>query len=146
MRDFTTGIVYVNAGTIGAETHLPFGGMSRPATATARPAMPRSTRSPSGSRSTSTTRAGCSARRSTTNESPAAPPDRYFLSTAQRHALWENEIAMFIVLAMPLVIAALWYGATIEVIDFLGTDRCARGVQPWHRACCTDHVSSLWVE
>jgi aldehyde dehydrogenase (NAD+) len=27
MRDFETGIVYVNAGTIGAETHLPFGGM-----------------------------------------------------------------------------------------------------------------------
>jgi acyl-CoA reductase-like NAD-dependent aldehyde dehydrogenase len=27
MRDFATGIVYVNAGTIGAETHLPFGGM-----------------------------------------------------------------------------------------------------------------------
>jgi len=27
MRDFTTGLVYVNAGTIGAETHLPFGGM-----------------------------------------------------------------------------------------------------------------------
>jgi alpha-ketoglutaric semialdehyde dehydrogenase len=27
MRDFSTGIVYVNAGTIGAETHLPFGGM-----------------------------------------------------------------------------------------------------------------------
>jgi acyl-CoA reductase-like NAD-dependent aldehyde dehydrogenase len=26
MRDFDTGIVYVNAGTIGAETHLPFGG------------------------------------------------------------------------------------------------------------------------
>ncbi|MDP8904048.1 MAG: aldehyde dehydrogenase family protein [Chloroflexota bacterium] len=26
MRDFNTGIVYVNAGTIGAETHLPFGG------------------------------------------------------------------------------------------------------------------------
>ncbi len=26
MRDFGTGIVYVNAGTIGAETHLPFGG------------------------------------------------------------------------------------------------------------------------
>ncbi len=26
MRDFETGIVYVNAGTIGAETHLPFGG------------------------------------------------------------------------------------------------------------------------
>ncbi|HEV8516761.1 MAG TPA: aldehyde dehydrogenase family protein [Candidatus Limnocylindrales bacterium] len=29
MRDFETGIVYVNAGTIGAETHLPFGGMKR---------------------------------------------------------------------------------------------------------------------
>jgi aldehyde dehydrogenase (NAD+) len=26
MRDFETGLVYVNAGTIGAETHLPFGG------------------------------------------------------------------------------------------------------------------------
>jgi aldehyde dehydrogenase (NAD+) len=26
MRDFQSGIVYVNAGTIGAETHLPFGG------------------------------------------------------------------------------------------------------------------------
>jgi alpha-ketoglutaric semialdehyde dehydrogenase len=26
MRDFSTGIVYINAGTIGAETHLPFGG------------------------------------------------------------------------------------------------------------------------
>ncbi|CAN5744203.1 aldehyde dehydrogenase family protein [soil metagenome] len=26
MRDFDTGIVYVNAGTIGGETHLPFGG------------------------------------------------------------------------------------------------------------------------
>jgi alpha-ketoglutaric semialdehyde dehydrogenase len=29
MRDFQTGIVYVNAGTIGAETHLPFGGMKQ---------------------------------------------------------------------------------------------------------------------
>ena len=27
IRDFQTGIVYVNAGTIGAETHLPFGGI-----------------------------------------------------------------------------------------------------------------------
>jgi alpha-ketoglutaric semialdehyde dehydrogenase len=27
MRDYATGIVYVNAGTIGAETHLPFGGI-----------------------------------------------------------------------------------------------------------------------
>jgi hypothetical protein len=51
---------------------------------------------------------------------PTEPPDRYFLSTAQRHALWENEVAMFLVLAMPLVIAAFWYGATIQVIDFQG--------------------------
>jgi aldehyde dehydrogenase (NAD+) len=27
MRDLVTGITYVNAGTIGAEVHLPFGGM-----------------------------------------------------------------------------------------------------------------------
>src|SRR5947207_12736013 len=27
MRDFETGIVYINAGTIGADTHLPFGGI-----------------------------------------------------------------------------------------------------------------------
>lgn len=26
MRELTTGIVYVNAGTIGSEVHLPFGG------------------------------------------------------------------------------------------------------------------------
>jgi aldehyde dehydrogenase (NAD+) len=26
MRDVTTGILYINAGTIGAEVHLPFGG------------------------------------------------------------------------------------------------------------------------
>ncbi len=29
MRDFESGIVYVNAGTIGAETHLPFGGIKQ---------------------------------------------------------------------------------------------------------------------
>jgi len=46
--------------------------------------------------------------------------DRYSLTTAQRHALWENEIAMFIVLLMPLVVASFWYGATIQVIDFQG--------------------------
>ena len=26
MEDITTGIIYINAGTIGAEVHLPFGG------------------------------------------------------------------------------------------------------------------------
>src|SRR5258708_16435559 len=30
MRDIYTGIVYVNAPTIGAETHLPFGGTKQP--------------------------------------------------------------------------------------------------------------------
>ena len=29
MRDFRSGLLYVNAGTIGAETHLPFGGMKQ---------------------------------------------------------------------------------------------------------------------
>jgi aldehyde dehydrogenase (NAD+) len=29
MRDLETGIVYVNAPTIGAETHLPFGGIKQ---------------------------------------------------------------------------------------------------------------------
>ena len=56
MRDIDTGIVYVNAGTIGAEMHLPFGGTKAPATATARRARRRWTCSPNGSRSTSTTR------------------------------------------------------------------------------------------
>ena len=37
MRDITTGILYVNAGTIGAEIQLPFGGTRGPATATAKP-------------------------------------------------------------------------------------------------------------
>lgn len=46
--------------------------------------------------------------------------DRYYLTTAQRHALWQNELGMFIVLAMPLVVATFWYGATIEVVDILG--------------------------
>src|SRR5215216_3428770 len=47
----------------------------RPATATARPATPRSTRSPSGSRSMSTSAAACSGPRSTTRRSrPVASP------------------------------------------------------------------------
>ena len=66
MRDLEAGITYINAGTIGAEVHLPFGGIEgHRATATARRARPRSTSSPSGSRSTSTTRASCRAPRST---------------------------------------------------------------------------------
>ena len=65
MRDLETGITYINAGTIGAEVHCPSAGRRRPATATAKRARPHSTSSPSGSRSTSTTRESCSAPRST---------------------------------------------------------------------------------
>jgi hypothetical protein len=43
-------------------------------------------------------------------------PRRYYLSAAQRRALWHNEISMFIVLAMPVIVATFWYGSTIEVV------------------------------
>jgi hypothetical protein len=43
-------------------------------------------------------------------------PDRYRLTWPQRRALWNNEISMFIVLAMPLIIATFWYGSTIQVV------------------------------
>lgn len=46
--------------------------------------------------------------------------DRYYLATAKRHALWENETAMFIVLVLPLTVAAFWYGSTIQVSDLVG--------------------------
>ena len=46
--------------------------------------------------------------------------DRYYLTTEQRHALWQNEIAMFVVLALPFVVAAFWYGATIQMFGFDG--------------------------
>jgi len=46
--------------------------------------------------------------------------DRYYLTTEQRHALWQNEIAMFVVLALPFVVAAFWYGATIQMFGFNG--------------------------
>ena len=55
MRDLEAGITYINAGTTGAEVHLPFGGTKETATATARRGRRHSTSSPSGSRSTSTT-------------------------------------------------------------------------------------------
>ena len=120
MRDFTTGIVYVNAGTIGAETHLPFGGMKQTGNGhrEAGHVGARHVHRVEVDIRRLLRQAPASADRQPMNA--AEPPDRYFLSTAQRHALWENEMAMFIVLAMPLVIAAFWYGATIEVIDFQG--------------------------
>ena len=58
MRDFETGIVYVNAGTTGAEATCRSAAGRRPATATARRATSRSTPTPSGSRSTSTSPGG----------------------------------------------------------------------------------------
>jgi hypothetical protein len=51
---------------------------------------------------------------------PAEQTDRYYLTTEQRHALWQNEIAMFVVLALPFVVAAFWYGATIQMYGFNG--------------------------
>ena len=37
LQGLTTGLVYVNAGTIGAEIHLPFGGTRAPATGIGKP-------------------------------------------------------------------------------------------------------------
>ena len=69
MRDLYAGITYINAPTIGAEVHLPFGGTKQPATATAKAASAPSTSTPSGSRSTSTTPTSCRRRRSTARSS-----------------------------------------------------------------------------
>ena len=48
MRDITTGIVYVNAGTIGAEIQLPFGGTRGTGNGHREAACRRWTSSPSG--------------------------------------------------------------------------------------------------
>ena len=65
IRDLDAGITYINAPTIGAEVHLPFGGVKQPATATAKAASAPSTSTPSGSPSTSTTPTSCRRPRST---------------------------------------------------------------------------------
>ena len=52
MRDLYAGITYINAPTIGAEVHLPFGGTKAPATATAKAVSAQLISTPSGSRST----------------------------------------------------------------------------------------------
>ena len=70
MREMYTGIFYVNASTIGAEVHLPFGGTKARATAIAKPALRRSTSSRNGSRFTWTSAANCNGRRSTTTLEP----------------------------------------------------------------------------
>ena len=64
IRDLEAGITYINAPTIGAEVHLPFGGVKRPATAIAKAASAHSTSTPSGRRCTSITRTSCRRRRS----------------------------------------------------------------------------------
>jgi len=43
-------------------------------------------------------------------------PNRYYMTTAQRRAVWHNEISMFMVLAMPLIVATFWYGVTYKVV------------------------------
>ena len=57
MRDLETGLVYINAARSAPRRTFRSGAGRRRATATARPATPPSTRSPNGSRSTSTSRA-----------------------------------------------------------------------------------------
>ena len=63
MRDMYTGIFYVNAPTIGAEVHLPFGARRPPAMVIAKQAPQRSMCSRSGNRSTWISAASCNARR-----------------------------------------------------------------------------------
>src|SRR4029453_3262502 len=73
----------------------------RPGTATARRATLRSTRSPSGSRSTSTSAAGSSGRRLTNSEGVEIPPVTIddldvlidiYLDTARHHAVIDPEV------------------------------------------------------
>ena len=65
MRDLYAGITYINAPTIGAEVHLPFGGTGRiPVTGIGRAESAPSISIPSGSRCTSTTPTRCRRRRS----------------------------------------------------------------------------------
>ena len=60
MRDIHAGITYMNAPTIGAEVHLPFGGVKRQAMATAKAESAPLTSTPNGSQCTSTTPTRCS--------------------------------------------------------------------------------------
>ena len=62
IRDLEAGITYINAPTIGAEVHLPFGGVKQQATAIAK-AWERSTSSPRGRQCISITPISCNARR-----------------------------------------------------------------------------------
>ena len=64
-RDIETGIVYVNAPTIGAETHLPFGGIKNTGNGHRESGRRRSISIPTGRRCTSIIPTGCSAPRST---------------------------------------------------------------------------------
>ena len=74
MRDLEAGITYVNAGTIGAEVHLPFGGTKNTGNGGREAGRPPSTCSPRGSRSTSTTPSVSRRRRSTPGRSRGRLP------------------------------------------------------------------------
>ena len=65
MNDMYTGIFYVNASTIGAEVHLPFGGTKGTGMAIVKPALKCSISSPNGNRFTLTTAENFSEHRST---------------------------------------------------------------------------------
>ena len=69
MRDLYTGIFYVNAPTIGAEVHLPFGGTKNTGNGHREAGVAASRCSRSGSPATSTSAASCSGRRSTSSRS-----------------------------------------------------------------------------
>jgi acyl-CoA reductase-like NAD-dependent aldehyde dehydrogenase len=56
IRDLEAGITYINAPTIGAEVHLPFGGVKQTGNGHREGTTARSTSTPPGSRSTSTTK------------------------------------------------------------------------------------------
>jgi len=59
MRDLYAGITYINAPTIGAEVHLPFGGTKATGNGHREAASARSISTPSGSRFTSITPTSC---------------------------------------------------------------------------------------
>jgi aldehyde dehydrogenase (NAD+) len=72
LRDLETGITYVNAGTTGAEVHLPFGGWKNTGNGHREAGTAALETYTEYKSSTSTTRARCSAPRSTTSRPPCA--------------------------------------------------------------------------
>ena len=73
IRDLEAGITYINAPTIGAEVHLPFGGVKQTGNGHREGGPEPSTSTPRGKPSTSTTPTNCSAPRSTPASSHQTP-------------------------------------------------------------------------